>query len=669
MRTHAWSPLDTNPSRLTPLRGAMAIWSFVLIQALPIVNALAVESKNKADSKGPVENAKPAQPVAGDRFEEHVRPLLSKFCISCHGKTKPKAGLNLAELTDGKIAAKKRKAWNRVRESLETTLMPPEGRPQPNREEVAAVIDWLDASQEKIDCAKTADPGRVTMRRLNRAEYRNTIRDLTGVDFQVDEEFPSDDVGYGFDNIGDVLTLPPILLEKYLAAAGSIAEQAIDLERKAVTSRKILFRAPSSPADYQDCAREVLERFLRRAYRRPITGGELSRFLKLFNLALENGDSYERGIELAVQAALVAPQFLFRVELLNSGRSKSPRSKTPVTIPIGEFELASRLSYFLWSSMPDAELFQLAEDQSLSCPEVMEPQVRRMLKDPKAQAFVENFAGQWLQLRNLKTLKPDAKEFPTFGEPLRQAMVRETELFFGSILNEDRSLEDFLAADYTFVNERLAKHYGLPNVKGDQFRKVSVPGDRRGGLITQASILTVTSNPTRTSPVKRGKWILEQILGTPPPPPPPNVPELDDSKKSALTGTLRQRMEQHRANASCASCHSKMDPLGFGLENYDAVGAWRDKDGGFPIDASGTLPGGQSFQGVKDLKVILDSKKSEFTRCLAEKVLIYAIGRGLEDFDACSVDKIVNAVEGDSHRFSRLILEVILSEPFQRRRS
>jgi hypothetical protein len=317
--------------------------------------------------------------------------------------------------------------------------------------------------------------------------------------------------------------------------------------------------------------------------------------------------------------------------------------------------------------MPDDELFSLAEKGTLSCPDVLEAQVDRMLKNPRSNEFVENFAGQWLQLRNLRIVQPDHKQFPAFDEPLRQAMIRETELFFASIMNEDHSLSDFLDADYTFVNERLARHYGIPGVTGDEFRRVNLPDRQRGGLLTQASILTVTSNPTRTSPVKRGKWILEQILGSPPPPPPPNVPELDENK-GALTGSLRQRMEQHRANPSCASCHSRMDPLGFGLENFDAIGAWREKDGKYAIDPAGTLPTGQSFKTPKELKTILKGKKAEFAHCLAEKLLTYATGRGLEEFDQCTVDAIVKAVENDGDRFSRLIKEVVLSEPFRKRR-
>jgi hypothetical protein len=291
-----------------------------------------------------------------------------------------------------------------------------------------------------------------------------------------------------------------------------------------------------------------------------------------------------------------------------------------------------------------------------------------MLHAPKARALVENFADQWLQVRNLKSVHPDKGRYPVFDEPLRSAMLQETERFFEAVIHEDRSILDFLDADFTFVNERLARHYGIPNVKGDQFRRVSAHGARRGGLLTQASILTITSNPTRTSPVKRGKWILEQILGTPPPPPPPGVPDLKEDKSAELSGPLRQRMEQHRANPSCASCHSRLDPLGFGLENFDAVGAWRDRDGKYPIDSSGKLPSGESFQGEKTLKRILKGREREFARCLARKMLTYAIGRGLDGADDCPVDQIVKALAKNQYRFSRLVFEVVASDPFQKRR-
>jgi mono/diheme cytochrome c family protein len=633
----------------------------------------------RADQKsGKTSATQPADPSR--LFATAVRPFLNTHCTQCHGKSKPKAGLNLAALEDETKALASRRVWTKVKENVEGSLMPPEGRPQPSRGEMEAVSKWIDSALNQADCGRSVDPGRVTIRRLNRTEYNNTLRDLAGVDFRPAEDFPSDDVGYGFDNIGDVLTIPPILLEKYLAAAEQIAARAIvaDAIRGANTAslpeshRRIVFRTPNKPEEYQECAQAVVERFASRAYRRPVRGGELAKLLRFVDLARENGDRFERGVQLAVEAALVSPQFLFRVEL-NRGRKKAkPKDGKPsaegLGVPLTDYEVASRLSYFLWSSMPDDELFQLAAEGKLQIEENLTRQVERMLRDTKASALVENFAGQWLQLRNLKTASPDKTLFPTFDEALRQAMRQESEQFFAAVVRDDKSILDFIDCDYTYLNERLATHYGIPGVSGDTFRRVRLDGRRRGGLITQASVLTVTSNPTRTSPVKRGRWVLEQILGTPPPPPPPNVPQLADDKKAILSGTLRQRMEQHRSNTSCANCHSRLDPPGFGLENFDAIGAWREKEGAFRIDASGKLPGGESFQGPGELKAILKGRPREFTRCLTEKLLTYALGRGLEDFDACTVDKITSAVAAGHYRFHRLVIEIVKSDPFLKRR-
>jgi hypothetical protein len=422
-------------------------------------------------------------------------------------------------------------------------------------------------------------------------------------------------------------------------------------------------------------AREILTRLASHAYRRPATADEVERLLGLVDAAVARGDKWEAGIRLALEAVLVSPKFLFRVEL-------DDRPDSPGPHPIDESQLASRLSYFLWSSMPDDELFGLAAKKQLT--PNLDAQVRRMLKDPKAEALVENFGMQWLQLRNLKAVAPDPKLFPGFDEPLRASMLRETELFFEAVLREDRSILDLVDADFTFLNGRLARHYGIvdtngnragekggtpgESIYGDKFVRVALHGGDRGGVLTQASVLTVTSNPTRTSPVKRGKWVLEQILGTPPPPPPPNVPELADNPKAALSGSLRQRMEQHRADPSCAVCHARMDPIGFAFENYDAVGAFRSKDGKFPIDPSGVLPDGRSFRGPADLKVILKGKKELFSRCLAEKMLTYALGRGLGPYDRPALDAIQAALVRNDYRFSVLVTEIVKSDPFRLRR-
>jgi hypothetical protein len=593
---------------------------------------------------------------------------LSAYCTGCHGGKSPRAGLDLKKLVDEEPPVRSPKFWAQLKDYVAAGDMPPEGKAQPRQDETKRFILWVDEAGARLDCKNLSDPGRVTLRRLNRVEYRNTIRDLVGIEFSGAEDFPSDDVGYGFDNIGDVLTLPPLLFEKYLSAAETIAAQAITRDLAlSEGQRRVLVRMPKAGEDRDEVAREVLRRFGTRAFRRPIAAGEVARLAKLAEVADQNGEPFERGIELAVRAALVSPHFLFRVE--TTGRRREPKkgeSQDSTGYPINEFALAARLSYFLWSTMPDDELFRLAGASQLREGDALQRQVRRMLADPKARALSENFFGQWLQLRNLRTATPDRGRFPTFDEPLRSAMARETELFVEAIIKEDRSLLDLIDANFTFVNGRLAKHYGLTAVEGDKFQRVTLEGGRRGGVITQASVLTVTSNPTRTSPVKRGKWILEQILGTPPPPPPAKVPELDN--QPSLTGTLRQKMEQHRSNAACASCHARMDPLGFGLENYDAVGAWRDSDGGEPIDASGEFPAGPSFGGPAELKAILKGRSLDFTRCLAEKLLTYALGRGLQERDACAIDSIVKATAKDGFKFSRLVLEIVRSEPFQKRK-
>ncbi|HEY1601973.1 MAG TPA: DUF1592 domain-containing protein [Pirellulales bacterium] len=735
----------------------------------------------------------------GKFFAEKLQPFLATYCTGCHGGDEPKAALSLDGVADAAALRKDREHWAQVVEYLEAGIMPPEDQPQPTADEIAAVNSWVIGQLATLGTTGHRDPGRVTIRRLNRAEYDNTIRDLVGVAFKPAEDFPSDDVGYGFDNIGDVLSMPPILLEKYLAAAEKIASEAIVTQwppdpttrrfaagqmrstltgakgapagrlntegevfveptfaadgeyivrcrayaeqagseparmtlrvagqdvftfdvkavadspavfetRTHITSgkqrvaaayinnfvdleepdparrdrnliiewievdgpygeigpppaphRRIIFREPAG--DEEACAREILTRFGSRAYRRPVTSEEVERLTHFYLLARANGDSFEEGIRLAVQAALVSPYFLFRVELdAGSGRD------LPVH-QIDNHQLAARLSYFLWNSMPDEELFRLAEAGQLSRDEVLEAQVKRMLADPKSQALVENFAGQWLQLRNLSLASPDRKRFKGFDNELRAAMLRETEMFFASIVHDDRSVLDLLDADYTFLNERLAKHYGIEGVEGKEFRRVALPDRRRGGVITQASVLTVTSNPTRTSPVKRGKWIMEQILGTPPPPPPPGVQELEQVK---LEGTLRQKMEQHRANASCASCHARMDPLGFALENFDAVGAWRDRDDDHEINASGTLPGGKSFSGGAELRDILKARPELFARSLVRKMLTYALGRGLEAYDTQAVYDITSHLKTQEYKFSSLVLDVVRSEPFQMRRA
>jgi hypothetical protein len=420
----------------------------------------------------------------------------------------------------------------------------------------------------------------------------------------------------------------------------------------------------------------VLKRFLRRAFRRPPSAEELQRSIKLVDTAVAGGEKWEAGIQLAMQAALCSPKFLFRVE--TDDASASPEIK-----PLDEYQLASRLSYFLWSSMPDDTLLDLAEKKQLTAQ--LDKQVERMLADPRSAALVQNFPSQWLQIKRIQFISPDGKLFPTFDDKLRASMLRETELFVESIMRENRSVLELIDANYTFLNESLAKHYGIADtngnatgrppkkpggqpIQGEQFRRVTLQDRMRGGLLTQASVLTVTSNPTRTSPVKRGRWVLEQVLGAPPPLPPPNVPELSEEKKVVRAASLRERMQVHRRNPSCAGCHARMDPIGFALENFDAVGAFRSRDGSFDIDASGQLPDGTRFTGPAELKTIILNRKNEFVRCLTEKLLTYALGRGLEYYDRPTVERIVRALPAGEYRFMTLVKQIVQSDAFRKRR-
>lgn len=593
-------------------------------------------------------------------YDQHVKTTLSAYCMDCHGADEPEAALNLARFDiDSVDVSEATDVWARVLEMVESGEMPPEQEAQPTAEEKKQLVTWLESALESVDCRKISQPGRVTIRKLNRAEYNNTIRDLVGIDFRPAEDFPADNVGNGFDNIAQVLSLPPLLMEKYLEAAEVVVNQAFDDEQ---VRAQIIFATPGENQSHQDVARQVICQFAERAFRRPVDDAEIERLTTLYQLGRDNELDYVDSLRLPLQAILASPQFLYRIEF-----DLEPDADDQ-TRPLNDYELATRLSYFLWSSMPDAELIELAAEDRLDDPEVLDKQVRRMLQDEKSQALVDNFAGQWLELRNLSKAAPDPVKFPKFDEELRTAMRRETDHFFAALIRQDRSVLDLIDADYTFVNERLANHYGMDGVDGDEFREVKITDNRRGGVLTHASILTLTSNPTRTSPVKRGKWILENILGTPPPPPPPGVEELMEEEETELLGTLRERMEQHREDPSCAVCHRKMDVLGFGFENFDGIGSWRDRDGRFEIDPSGKLPGDRVFRSPAELRVLLkDVQRDQFVRCIAEKMLTYAVGRGLESYDRCAVDEIVKAMESNEYRFSALVMAVVNSEPFRLR--
>jgi len=752
---------------------------------------------NSARPPKPASKVPSSQVAKASSFERDIQPLLANNCTTCHNDQLASGGLDLAKFSTASSILQHRDGWERIVQKVRTGEMPPEGLPRLPVAQIEALVKFVQSEFEKADRNVKPDPGRVTARRLNRNEYSNTIRDLLAVDFRAERDFPTDDSGHGFDNMSDVLTISPVLMEKYIAAAERIASRAIGgdpLPKKPVeaeyhikhkTIRRLdastieathrldwdgeyivriglpgergqdakpvtlgfwmngkllqtsLVETKPSKLEYFDpysdtelrlalpagdhvfragfinddfvktvpekelfnskknkflnsitfvgpfpakvekasrkkiltcdpntgaaCVDKILSALARRAYRRPVTRAEVAALAKFAAMAKAEGQSMEQGIQLAIQAILVSPHFLFRIE-----RDLDPTDPSKVH-KISDLELASRLSYFLWTSMPDDELLSIAEAGKLRQPSVLEAQVKRMLADERSSALADNFAGQWLETRNLDSITPDPKKFPEWGPELRDSMKTETRMFFESILRENRPLSDFLDAKYTFLDERLAKHYGIEGVSGGTFRRVELTTDQRGGLLSQASILSISSYPTRTSPVIRGKYLLQNFLGAPPPAPPPDVPTLDE-EAVGNAGSLRQQLEKHRSNATCASCHNRMDVLGFGLENYDAIGKWRTMDGKFPVDISGTFPNGKSFSTPAEMKVLLKEELPDFARCIIEKMLTYSLGRGLEKYDRKTIDDIARKLSASGYQFQTLISEIVQSLPFQSRR-
>jgi len=799
-----------------------------------------------------------------EQFGEQVEPILEQYCYECHGNGIKKGGMVLDAFDTDEARLRDHDIWWTVLRNVRGGIMPPAGKPRPTDKELRLLEDWIKYGAFGIDPVDP-DPGRVTVRRLNRVEYRNTIRDLMGLEFDTNAEFPPDDSGHGFDNIGDVLTISPLLLEKYLTAAKSIVSQAVPMASGAVAEQKItgrrFHRADAGEAsknddgplslsyyeaatvsnsfgaehagryqlvldlsahekyvdgvfDYNRCrlvfkadgeellqreysrqegksfhyeferdwqagehelkfelepltlgekqtrslalrinsvtvrgplekqywtrppnygryfprdvpeglaerrgyARELLGRFATRAFRRPVEQETADRLAGLAeSIYTRDGQTFEAGVAQAMVAVLASPRFLFREEGIEPGA----RDRYPL---IDEYALASRLSYFLWSSLPDDELFRLAGEHKLR--ENLSAQVKRMLADLRSSEFNRNFVGQWLQARDIETVlinafavishdqvpDPEAerrrarfrelnrkapeslteeekeelkqaraafsKSFGRFrafdlnGE-LRNAMRRETEMLFDHIVRNDRSLLELLDCDYTFLNERLAKHYGIDGVTGPEMRYIALPpGSPRGGVLTQGTVLAVTSNPDRTSPVKRGLFILDNILGIPPAPPPPNIPALEEARKEfeGRVPTLRETLEVHRKHPSCSACHNRMDPLGLALENFNALGMWREKERDHPIDATGKLISGEAFNDIKELKrILVNDRHRDFYRCVSEKMLTYALGRGLDYNDVHAVDKLVDKIEEQNGKASALLMGIVESTPFQRR--
>ena len=749
-------------------------------------------------------------PPGGPAPAVSARAILDRYCVACHNARTRTAGLAL-DAVDPAHVDDDAAVWEKVLRKLRTRTMPPSPRPRPDAATYASLVTSLETALDRAAEADP-DPGRPAVQRLNRAEYANAVRDLLALEVDGQTLLPADESGYGFDNIGDVLSVSPGLLERYLLAAAKISRQAVGdatlrpttavyrtspllaqdgrvsedlpfgsrgglavrhyfpldaeyvirvalrgrpraghaldvrLDRERVRrfdlgertplevrvavaagarllgvsfvealeqslprdgrpppppitsfaftlypndpavervevigpyagrtpadtpSRRAIFSCrPNTLGDETACAERIVASLARRAYRRPVTAADTAPLLAAYETGRREGPGFEDGVRWAIEALLVSPKFLFRVEQDAAGAAPGAPYR------VHELDLASRLSFFLWSSIPDDELVDLAARGRLREPGVLERQVRRMLDDPRGRALVENFAGQWLYLRNLRSAAPDATRFPAFDDNLRQALRQETELFVGSQIRGDRGVHDLLRADYTFVNERLARHYGLPDVYGNHFRRVSYRNDRRAGLLGHGSLLTVTSYPHRTSPVLRGKWLLENLLGAPPPPPPPDIPELEDEGGAAAPATMRERMAQHRASPACATCHAKIDPLGFALENFDAVGRWRAREDGAetPIDASGALPDGAPFDGPAAFRdaLLREPWATEFAATVTEKLLTYALGRGLEHYDAPAVRRILRDAEPGGYRWSSLILGIVESVPFQMRRA
>ncbi len=606
-----------------------------------------------------------------------VRPWLEAHCLRCHGPVKPKGGIDLSAFTDEKSIQRQRKLWRRVLTQIETLEMPPAGAKPlaPGQREQLTL--WLKHTLRAAD-PNNPDPGPSPIRRLSRAQYDRTLRDLLGLPFSSGAEVGMpDDVGQGFDTLAEALTLPPVLLEKYFSAADKALEHVQagarirrgdgDAQEKAARAAydRLFVLRPNWLVSDRAAATVILTRFLPRAFRRPVEGREVARYVRLFDQAVAGGADFDSGVRLAVKAALVSPHFLFRLE-----KDRQPPGSDKA-YRIGDHELAVRLAYFLWSSTPDERLALLADEGRLADPTVLEAEVRRMLADPRARALTEDFAAQWLQLRKVADARPTTEFFPTFTPSLRQAMVTETTTFFDKLREEDRSVLELLDADYAYVNADLARHYGLPPVEGPALRKVSLrPQDRRGGLLSMGAVLSMTSHTSRTSPTLRGKYVLEVVLGTPPPPPPPNVGMLkEETKKGEEPKTFRELMARHAAEASCAGCHAKIDPLGYGLENFDAVGRWRISQGKEKIDASGKLPTGESFDGADGLKKLLLQRKDQFVRNLAGQMLTYALGRELDFPDEPTVEALAADLRKNDYRFSTLVLGVVRSYPFQHRKN
>lgn len=619
----------------------------------------------------------------GASYEQDVLPIIRAKCLECHSGDSPDGEFDLAKFADGKSAAEAGDAWDRVARRVRQNEMPPQGSPGLNDPEKSKFHRWVDSRPNQDLCRQLASDetqawyrGYVMSRRLTAVEYTNAITQLLGVPL-LESEIPPSDAGggEGFDTVGDTLFTSPIHLEAYLTTADRVVDAALakwDVAAVAPSdppasdpavrpSWLALARSadPASELDDDQAATRMLTAFARMAWRRPIESEELERLLALFRQARAAGLGYLAAVAQPMKAIVVSPHFLFVVE--SEPEAGGVQRLTPQ-------QLALRLSLLIWSSIPDEALLDAADRGDLHDDEELLVEVRRMLADPKARGLGENFGLQWLGLRNFAQVRPDPELFPEYNADLAADMREEAVALVTAVFREDRPLTDLIAADYAYVNGRLAAHYGLPLPSDAPWQKLPLQGRQRGGVVTMASVLTSASYPRRTSPVLRGRWLLEELLGSRVPPPPPNVPPLEEPGESETTVmTMRQRLEVHRQNPNCASCHDRMDPLGFGLENFDAIGRWRTQDQGAEIDSTGTLPSGESFDGPEGLKRILVQRSDEFALHFVRKLLGFALGRELNKFDRCVADECLKALQENDYRASVLIERIALSYPFQHR--
>ncbi|WP_425613569.1 DUF1592 domain-containing protein [Anatilimnocola sp. NA78] len=635
--------------------GLMALIVFGLLWSQPITGSAQTSVDGEIVGKADAEQY----------FRDRVAPFLKTYCLECHQNKRPtEAGVNFSPALNSPGHSAFSELWKKAIARVKAHDMPPDyAKMQPAAADRQMFVDWL----AKVKFLSPKDPGLFVIRRLTKTEYANTLHDLLGVDPAIASDLPDEVSGAGYLN-----SLSPLQLEQYLAIANKALDRIVSPEdAKPTEMQRRLFGEPPLPgADARAAASEVARALARKAYRRPPSQAELDVLLEVFDLGRQNELGYSASLRLMLKAILVSPQFLFitPAEAQPGSPGKEPSKGI---VRLDEYQLASRLSYLLWATMPDDQLMALADSGKLSEPAILKAQVKRMLEDPRSRALFDGFGAQWLGLESFAGKKFDAAQFPQLTSELRSAMYDEARLFFESIVRTNRSVMSFVESDYTFLNEPLAKVYGLEGtVTGSEMRRVRLSDGNRGGILGMPGILAATSFPNRTSPVKRGVWVLEQVLGEHVPPAPPDIPALDKQDQGKVANlTLRQRTELHRTNAVCANCHQLLDPIGFGLENFDAMGRWRDREeNGSVIDASGELPGGLRFTSPKELKAIIAERRDDFSRNLLERLLAYALCRNLEGYDEIVVDGLIQDITADEYRVQTLISAVVTSYPFTHRR-